>query len=291
MIDVARYDLRDAELVTRCRAALEERGAVHLSGFMNTADAAADGARMEALARSGCAYRAEARHNVLLEDSNAAGGQAALASPGGATHTQLRSLKSCIAGDRVPPDSCVAALYASDELLDFVSAVASPGGGSEGGDGSDAGAVGAVPRWYRTADALGALNVHVYENNDELNWHWDRGELAVTLLLQAPQAGGRFEYVRRPRPPGDACVAEEIAAAVLGADGGEHGGSDGDGSIIECIDLAPGSLLLLRGQRHLHRVTPVNGARARVLAVLSYESKPGRMLNAYTRERFYGRQG
>ena len=30
----------------------------------------------------------------------------------------------------------------------------------------------------------------------ELNWHFDNSEFAITLLLQAPEAGGVFEYVR-----------------------------------------------------------------------------------------------
>jgi hypothetical protein len=46
---------------------------------------------------------------------------------------------------------------------------------------------------YRTADPLGALNVHKYDEGDELGWHFDRGEFVVTLLLQTPEAGGKFE--------------------------------------------------------------------------------------------------
>ena len=52
---------------------------------------------------------------------------------------------------------------------------------------------------YRTADPLGALNVHVYKERDQLNWHFDRGEFAVTLLLQSPEGGGHFQYIPSTR--------------------------------------------------------------------------------------------
>ena len=53
--------------------------------------------------------------------------------------------------------------------------------------------------------------------------------------------------------------------------------------------LQVGDLLLLRGSRHLHRVTPVTGGTPRILAVLSYETEPDVHLNAFTRKTFYGR--
>ncbi|MCH7795534.1 MAG: hypothetical protein IH900_10415 [Proteobacteria bacterium] len=39
----------------------------------------------------------------------------------------------------------------------------------------------------------------------------------------------------------------------------------------------------------LHRVTPVEGAHPRLLAVLSYDPEPGKMLTEHTRKIFYGR--
>lgn len=33
-------------------------------------------------------------------------------------------------------------------------------------------------------DPVGDLNIHVYNDGDELGWHMDRGEFAVTIHLQ-----------------------------------------------------------------------------------------------------------
>jgi hypothetical protein len=42
--------------------------------------------------------------------------------------------------------------------------------------------------------------------------------------------------------------------------------------------MAAGALVLFRGRYALHRVTPVEGARPRLLAALSYDPEPGRTL-------------
>ncbi|MGF1608219.1 MAG: hypothetical protein ACFCUQ_02405 [Kiloniellales bacterium] len=53
--------------------------------------------------------------------------------------------------------------------------------------------------------------------------------------------------------------------------------------------MGEGALVLFRGRHSLHRVTPVEGARPRLVAVLSYDSEPGVMLTEYNRKLFYGR--
>ena len=52
---------------------------------------------------------------------------------------------------------------------------------------------------------------------------------------------------------------------------------------------APGTLTLFRGRRSLHRVSPVEGERARINAVLAYGHEPGMRLNELTQRLFYGR--
>ena len=43
-------------------------------------------------------------------------------------------------------------------------------------------------------DPLARVNVMAYRQGEALNWHFDRSEFTVTLLLQSPRAGGHFEY-------------------------------------------------------------------------------------------------
>ncbi len=58
---------------------------------------------------------------------------------------------------------------------------------------------------------------------------------------------------------------------------------------VRALDLEAGALVVFRGRTALHRVTPVEGARPRLLAVLSYDPEPGKMLTEHTRRIFYGR--
>ena len=37
-----------------------------------------------------------------------------------------------------------------------------------------------------------------YSRGDEHGWHFDGADAVVTLMLQAPLAGGQFEYVPIP---------------------------------------------------------------------------------------------
>lgn len=129
---------------------------------------------------------------------------------------------------------------------------------------------------YRTADPLGALNVHVYREND-----W--GEFAVTLLLQAPEGGGLFQYIPSTRSDGNEnydLVRQVLLATKAGQDLMALG--------VKHADNQPGTLAIFSGKNSMHCVTPVGGQKSRILAVLSYEQKPDVHLNEYTRMKFYG---
>lgn len=237
-------------------------------------------------------------------------------------------------------------------------------------------------------------------DGDELGWHFDRGEFAVTVLLQCPgetagddavgrtvgrsddrtvgrsedvdgQTVGGWDAEGKERPPpeeaasvgglgGDFEYATGIRPLRRGDGAGRDGDGDGDGdgdrnapcraegrgearpslmpfdelspSIVGATaavvrgsragvrslgpaDFSPGDIMVLRGRRVLHRVTPVRYSndgreeamemmtdggegcrdakkrrrRPRVLAVLSFETEPGVQLNEYTRMHFFGR--
>ena len=64
---------------------------------------------------------------------------------------------------------------------------------------------------------------------------------------------------------------------------------DGAREGVRALDMAAGALVVFRGRTALHRVTPVEGAPPRLLAVLSYDREPGKTLAEHTRQIFYGR--
>ena len=98
-----------------------------------------------------------------------------------------------------------------------------------------------------------------------------------TLLLQAPKAGGEFQYRSALRSETDPNY-DGVARLLQGGD-----------DQIETLPLSPGTLNIFKGKNTAHRVTPVAGARERIVAVFSYYERPGVRFSDEERIGFYGR--
>ena len=112
----------------------------------------------------------------------------------------------------------------------------------------------------------------------ELGWHFDNSSFAVTLLLQAPQGGGRFEYVGSARDSAARDQGFPVVDAVL----------DGDHPVAD-LAFEPGDLVIFRGRDALHRVTPTEGPVTRLLVVFAFNDEPGIRLSDSALQTFYGR--
>ena len=130
------------------------------------------------------------------------------------------------------------------------------------------------------ADELSSINLHLASADRELGWHFDNSSFAVTMLVQAPLAGGVFEYVPAVRNAEAGDQAFDRVDAVL----------DGDEPVAS-LTFDPGSLVLFRGRDALHRVTPVDGPVTRMLVVFAFNDRPGVRLSRSALETFYGRTG
>lgn len=70
---------------------------------------------------------------------------------------------------------------------------------------------------------------------------------------------------------------------------------DGVGALLDgdvkpdVLAIEPGGLVLFRGRNSIHRVSPNESDRTRILAVLAYNSEPGIELSESARKTFYGR--
>lgn len=257
IIDLDRYpiDCLDSpegqDLVARCRRELAAVGASDLEGFIRPAAVAS--VAEWAMTAMPDAYRTDAEHNVYFTS-----GDPGLPA-GDPRRIRVRSAKGGLAYDQIPPASPLRVAYESDELTAFVGA--------------------ALGReiLYRHADKLGALNVMYYAQGDELGWHFDGADFVVVLVLQAPLAGGQFEYVPMLRSAED-----ENPEAVRRLLHGERSG-------VRVMSGGAGTLALFRGHLSPHRVTPVTGSRPRIIAVLSYASAQDAQLSGYAKQLFYGR--
>ena len=153
-------------LVETCRNDLAERGMFNLEGLV----------RPQALAqcladvipvRETSAFTHKRKHNVYFKDhiDGLAPDHPALATVETINHT--------VCADQIP-DSLVCAIYEWPPLAQFLA------------DAMD------KPVLHTMPDPLARVNVMAYGHGDALNWHFDRSEFTTTLLLQAPEAGGRI---------------------------------------------------------------------------------------------------
>jgi hypothetical protein len=258
IVDLDRYPIDQLEraegsaLVLRVRSALGAVGACDLPGFLRPE--AFSAAVASALSVRGEAYRTDQTHDV--EFSGLPLESLPADDP---RRVRIRSAKEGTALDRIPADDPVRALYESDELLRFIGAALQ------------------VDPIYRSDDPLGALNLMYYPPGDELGWHFDNADFVVTLLLQAPEAGGAFEFVPMLRGLDD---RNDDGVRTLLA---------GERDRIQSMSGEPGTLALFRGHWSPHRVTPVEGSRMRINAVLAYAGAPGHRLSSETYRLFYGR--
>ena len=56
---------------------------------------------------------------------------------------------------------------------------------------------------YRNQDKYQSLNISLQDEGGCQQWHFDTGDMVITLLLQVPESGGVFEYCPRIRSKED----------------------------------------------------------------------------------------
>jgi alkylated DNA repair dioxygenase AlkB len=257
VVDLDRYPINDLDsdrgraFVADCREQLRRDGVCNLAGFV-TAQAGAEMIRHAAELAS-AAHRTDNTHTIYFEPTDKS-------VP--ATHplaAQQRSAKKTVACDQIPTGAPIRRLYESDDLTKFIAAVL---GKTE---------------LYRSADPFDAVMIALFDDGDELGWHFDRSEFAVTVMYQEAENGGHFEYYPGLRSA-ENDNHETIEKTLRG---------DGEGAVR--LPSGPGSLAIFHGRNALHRVSPIAGSRPRINSVLTYGEKPDMRLNELTQGLFYGR--
>jgi hypothetical protein len=238
-------------LVETCRRELAERGLFNLEGFIRPQALAHCVAEVAPLFES-AAFTHKRSHNIYFDD--------ALADLP-ADHQALKRFETVnhtLCADQIP-DSLLCRIYAWPPLVRFLAATLGK------------------TRLHLMADPMARMNVMAYGAGEALNWHFDRSEFTTTLLLQSPEAGGAFQYRSGLRSEGNPNY-DGVGRFLAGEDGE-----------VETLPLAAGTLTLFKGKYTAHRVTPVEGARPRMVAVLSYYEKPDIQFSREERLGFYGR--
>ena len=246
-------DERGRALVVRCRAELLDAGMFSLEALIRPEALRSAIDEVEPLFETASFTHAR-DHNIYFNDDIRG---LEVSHPALARFT---TVNRTICGDQIP-GSMVARLYEWQPLIDFLAAALEKS------------------RLYPMADPLGRLNVMAYRAGERLNWHFDRAEFTITVLLQAPSEGGDFQYRSALRSDADPNY-DGVGRLLAGED--EH---------VQTLPLAPGTLNVFKGKNTAHRVTPVEGERARIIAVFSYYERPDVTFSDAERLGFYGRTG
>ncbi|MBL4769114.1 MAG: 2OG-Fe(II) oxygenase [Rhodobacteraceae bacterium] len=238
-------------LVQSCRDDLAEHGMFSLDGLLRPALAAQAVATLQDKFANH-SFLHERNHNIYFSDSIQG-----LAAEHPA-HKQVKTSNRTLCADQLPAQPLMD-VYNWAPLQQFLAATMD------------------LAALYPMDDPLASVNVMAYGEGQSLNWHFDRSEFTTTLLLQAADAGGAFEYRTGLRSDSDPNY-EGVGELLRGHD-----------PRVQQISLSPGTLNVFKGKNTAHRVTPVEGDTDRVIAVFCYYENPGVSFTDAERLGFYGR--
>ncbi len=257
IIDLQKYPLDNLDseagqaLVNKCQEALERHGLFNLEGLLLPA------ALEQAISNSAGqlknhSFTHERQHNIYFLPE--VGGLP----PNHAALEQFKTVNHTICSDQIR-DNVLIELYEWPPFAAFLATVME------------------VPLLHQMDDEISRLNVMAYSEGEALNWHFDRSEFTTTLLLQAPESGGEFQYqigLRTDTDPNYDGIGEFL---------------QGKQDDVITLPLKAGTLNVFRGKNTLHRVSLVRGDKQRVIAVFSYYENPGVAFSDEEKLGFYGR--
>lgn len=256
IVDLDRYPLDRPgssawqALVDKAREDLAREGMFDLQGFLRPPALASACAELAPRFATE-AFTHSRRHNIYFrkEIEGLAPDHPAL--------TQFETTNHTLCGDQI--GGVIQRLYEWPEFATFLAATMQ------------------MPTLYTMDDPLARVNAMAYHQGEALNWHFDRSEFTTTILLQAPEKGGEFEYRTDLRSAADPNY-DGVARMLRGQD-----------PEVKRIRLTAGALNVFRGKNTAHRVTPVEGTTPRMITVFSFYDRPGVRFTAEEQKGFYGR--
>ena len=252
VIDDLNHPIENESYRSKCKKILDLEGVLVLKDFLHSS--VINSILSEAKKQEYLAYYCTNNHNVYLKPSD----KSFLLNH--ARNRTVVSSKGCITDNQVPIHSPLRTLYDSEEFKGFLCSVLDE------------------KALYKYDDNLSSINIHYANEGQELGWHFDNSSFAITLLIQKPNEGGSFEYIRDFRDSVNNIMNYEGVNYLLD-----------DKFSPDVLTIEPGSLVLFRGRNAVHRVTPTKGDQMRILSVLAYNSEPGIQLSESARMTFYGK--
>ena len=252
IVNLNKYPLDKSSFINQCKSTIDAEGCIVLPDFLRK-----DSIKQlikESRQNQYKAFYCEQKHSVYIAPLDES---LPVDHP---YNRQVISSKGCITDDQLEDNSDLKSLYRSELFRDFIAEVVGE------------------KYLYEYADNLSSINIHYAAESQELGWHFDNSSFAITLLIQKPNEGGSFEYIRDFRDSDNNVMNYEGVNDLLD-----------DKFSPNILSMDSGSLVLFRGRNAVHRVTPTKGNRVRILSVLAYNSAPGIQLSESARMTFYGK--
>jgi len=240
------------DYIVKCHNQLNYVSILQLDNFLT--EEAVKNINIEANHLKGQAYYCSQLHTVFLnkKDKNL--------SETDPCNVEVKSDKGCVPHDIIPKNSYLNKLYRSYEFKNFIKKVLN------------------LKHIYPYKDSLSSINYNYYEKNQELGWHFDNASFAITLMISSPEKGGIFQYLSKGRNYKENYIDKKLIKNVLN-----------ENEKVNELIVNPGTLILFYGRDYLHRVTPIESNKGRVLVTLNYNLEEGIELSENARKTFFGR--
>ena len=252
IVNIKKHPINSDNYIIKCKKQIQEKSILILKNFLNK-DCLSELIN-EALKLEKHAFYCSQNHTILLSKTNQ------LEDPNDPLNIEVVSDKGCIPHDLLNKDSKLNILYNLSEFKKFLKGVLN------------------LKKLYAYKDNLSSINYNYYQKSQQLGWHFDNASFAITLMIQSSDTGGEFEYVSRGRDFSKNFIDKHYIKNIL------------ENKILpEKIDVDAGTLVLFYGRNYLHRVTPVESKKPRILVTLNYNEEEGIMLSENARMTFFGR--
>ena len=235
-----------------CNKELISNSILQLDGFLTKESL--QNIQKEAIILKKNAFYCSQKHTILLSKKNSK------ISSSDPCNIEVLSDKGCIPHDLIPKNSFLNILYKSREFKNFLTKVLG------------------IEKIYPYKDKLSSINYNYYEKKQQLGWHFDNASFAITLMIQSPNSGGIFQYINKGRNYENNYLNKKYISKVIN-----------NKISVKKLNVKPGTLILFYGRNYLHRVTPVQSIKPRILVTLNYNIEKGIELSKNARKTFFGR--
>jgi len=251
IVDTFRYPLDDSDgaaykkLASRCRQQLEQHGCCLLPDFLMPD--ALENAKREAIALVKGGF--QMNHNFAYDDVNDETLSRNLDSLPKGHPRRFKSLTKIrfIARDLISSVNPIRRVHDWPNICSFLQDVLQ------------------IPAIYPNECPLSSCVFTVAERSELQDWHFDGNDFIVTLMLENSKEGGHFEFVRGLREADKRDDFESISQVI-----------NGNYPAVSRPVIKPGTLTVFRGKYNFHRASAVEGDGRRIMAILSYETNPGK---------------